>query len=130
MGVKIVTFINLNIQQQWLSMGKNDPQNNLECKFVHQNQNLCIMDPLTPHNTTPGPGYHLGRWGWEGHIRVSSKFFALRSVEFQSFFTPCPLPSPSQIERVLFQLLAPGAITSGYPTGHKKQLCMILYCWK
>ena len=30
-----------------------DPQNNLECKFVHQNQNLCIMDPLTPHNATP-----------------------------------------------------------------------------
>ena len=33
--------------------GKNDPQNNLECKFVHQNQNLCAIDPLTPHNATP-----------------------------------------------------------------------------
>ena len=31
-------------------MRKNDPKNNLECKFVHQNQNLCIIDPLTPHN--------------------------------------------------------------------------------
>ena len=35
-------------------MGKNDPQNNLECKFVHQNQNLCAIDPLTPYNATPG----------------------------------------------------------------------------
>ena len=32
-------------------MGKNDPQNNLECK-VHQNQSLCVIDPLTPHNAT------------------------------------------------------------------------------
>ena len=32
---------------------KNDTRNNLECKFVHQNQNLCVMDPLTPHNATP-----------------------------------------------------------------------------
>ena len=34
-------------------MGKNDPQNNLECKFVHQPK--CAIDPwpLTPHNTTP-----------------------------------------------------------------------------
>ena len=34
-------------------MGKNDPQNKLECKFVHPNQNLCAIDPLTPHNATP-----------------------------------------------------------------------------
>ena len=34
-------------------MGKNDPQNNLECKFVHQNQNLCVIEPVTPHKATP-----------------------------------------------------------------------------
>ena len=39
--------------------GKKDPQNNLECKFVHPNQNLCVMDPLTPHNATPGQAIQL-----------------------------------------------------------------------
>ena len=41
-------------------MGKNYPQNNLECKFVHQNQNLCTIyvDPLTPHNTIPGAHHY------------------------------------------------------------------------
>ena len=34
-------------------MGKMTPKHNLECKFVHQNQNLCIIDPLIPHNATP-----------------------------------------------------------------------------
>ena len=34
-------------------MGKNDPQNNLECKFVHQNHKTKTIDPFTPHNATP-----------------------------------------------------------------------------
>ena len=33
-------------------MGKNDPQNDHECKFVRHT--WLFVDPLTPHNATPG----------------------------------------------------------------------------
>ena len=43
-------------------MGKNGPQNSLEWKFVHQNQTLCTIDPLTPHNATPNSN-PVSYWG-------------------------------------------------------------------
>ena len=53
-------------------MGKNDPQNNLECKFVHPNQNLCAIDPLTPHNATPGFNLSLPL-----HVHLDANIFTM-----------------------------------------------------
>ena len=63
-------------------MGKTDPQNNLECKFVHQNQNLFVIhvDPLTPHNASPGHETNISspnNFGDNEHATVSLICFVL-----------------------------------------------------
>ena len=53
-GSELSLFFQFEYLTTMIIYGKNDPQYNLECKFVHQNQNLCAVAPLTPHNATPG----------------------------------------------------------------------------